>query len=132
MTEEVVKEKRKLKHEGQWKKGQSGNPNGRPKGSKTKITEKFLVDLHNSWEKRGVAALEKLYQKDVSTYVRVVASMVPKDYTINEGEGSIERIIEQLSDQELADAIASLSTAGASIAKGADKETVTDGFSTIQ
>jgi hypothetical protein len=37
-----------------WVKGQSGNPAGRPKGSKHKLQTSFWHDLHRTWKERGV------------------------------------------------------------------------------
>ena len=42
-----------------WKKGESGNPAGRPKGSRSRINEKFLVKLEDIWDRRGDEMLEK-------------------------------------------------------------------------
>ena len=84
-----------------WKPGESGNPNGRPKSVKNLINENFLRDLLNSWEKSGVKALEKLADKDVSSYVRIVAALVPKEFVINEGETALERILDEYSAEDL-------------------------------
>ena len=62
-----------------WKPGQSGNPMGRPKGSKNKISEKFLENLQDNWEKHGIGALEKAAENDPMQYVKMVASLVPRE-----------------------------------------------------
>ena len=62
-----------------WKPGQSGNPMGRPKGAKNKISEKFLENLYENWEKHGVDALEKAAESDPMPYVKMVASLVPRE-----------------------------------------------------
>ena len=62
-----------------WKQGQSGNPMGRPKGAKNKISEKFLENLYENWEKHGVDALEKAAESDPMQYVKMVASLVPRE-----------------------------------------------------
>ena len=43
-----------------WKSGQSGNPAGRPKGSRNKLSEQFLEETYEVWqeltqEKRSAA-----------------------------------------------------------------------------
>ena len=62
-----------------WKSGQSGNPLGRPKGSKNKISEKFLENLYENWERHGVKALDKAAEIDPMQYVKMVASLVPRE-----------------------------------------------------
>ena len=41
-----------------WKKGQSGNPKGRPVGARHKFSEAFCEDLHEVWKAQGKQALE--------------------------------------------------------------------------
>jgi hypothetical protein len=42
-----------------WPPGVSGNPNGRPIGSRTVFSQSFLKDLASVWAERGRAAMEK-------------------------------------------------------------------------
>ena len=42
-----------------WPPGFSGNPNGRPVGSRTVFSRGFLKDLASVWAERGRAAMEK-------------------------------------------------------------------------
>ena len=62
-----------------WKTGQSGNPLGRPKGSKNKISEKFLENLYENWERQGANALDKAAENEPMQYVKMVASLVPRE-----------------------------------------------------
>src|SRR5262249_7089105 len=41
-----------------WPAGVSGNPNGRPVGSRTVFSQGFLKDLASVWAERGRAAME--------------------------------------------------------------------------
>lgn len=89
-------------------KGQSGNPAGRPKGSRNKLAEQFWADYAAAWETSGKAALEHVAANDQSTFVRVAASLMPK-----ETEVTLRRVTaKELPDDELA-AIAAGSGEGA-------------------
>ena len=68
-----------------WKPGESGNPAGRSKGSRNKLKEAFLNDLCEAWEKHGVAAVEKVAKDDPAAFLRVVASLLPKGVTGEDG-----------------------------------------------
>jgi hypothetical protein len=59
-----------------FKPGQSGNPAGRPVGSRNKISEAFLADFHQVWQERGIDALRECPAKDL---VKVAASLCPRD-----------------------------------------------------
>lgn len=59
--------------------GQSGNPNGRPKGSRNKLGEAFLEKLLADFEANGIEAIEACRVNSPETYVRVIASILPKE-----------------------------------------------------
>lgn len=65
-----------------WKPGQSGNPLGRPKGSRNKLGEAFIEALHNDFQEHGVAAIQKVRDKKPDAYLKVIASLLPKEIKI--------------------------------------------------
>ena len=58
-TEEMALEPSKHVNGRMWPPGVSGNPNGRPVGSRTVFSQGFLKDLASVWAERGRAAMEK-------------------------------------------------------------------------
>lgn len=59
--------------------GQSGNPKGRPEGSKNRVTEDFLKALAEDFSRHGPGAIAEMREKDPGGYVRVVAALVPTE-----------------------------------------------------
>lgn len=92
-----------LREDLKWKPGQSGNPKGRPKGSRNKLGEAFLEDMMASWQKHGTEAIERVIEERPQDYLKVIASILPKELNVNLSP------IEQMNDDELIHRIRELS-----------------------
>lgn len=76
-----------------------GNP-GRPKGSRNKLGEQFLEDLLASWEKHGMSAIERVIAEKPEQYLKVVASILPKEFHAEVTERYVARIPEPATSVE--------------------------------
>lgn len=56
---------------------------GRPKGSRNKLGEAFVADLLASWEENGPETIERVREERPQDYLKVIASILPKDININ-------------------------------------------------
>ncbi|XWR40801.1 DUF5681 domain-containing protein [Sinorhizobium meliloti] len=72
-----------LRDDLKFKPGQSGNPAGRPKGARSKLGEAFLEAMHNDFEQHGVEAIVKVRSEKPDQYLKVIASILPKDLNVN-------------------------------------------------
>ena len=92
---ETTPEKTKLSPP--WQPGQSGNPAGRPKGSRNKLGEAFIEALHADFETEGAAAIVRCRNEKPDAYLKVIASILPKELKIsNESDLSDDQLIERI------------------------------------
>ncbi len=76
-----------------WRPGQSGNPNGRPKGSRNKLGEAFIQDMFDAWQmatKAGAAqgtqgqkVIADVIEKDPVAFLRSMVAILPKEFEVN-------------------------------------------------
>ena len=79
----------------------SGNiGGGRPKGARAKLGEAFIEALHQSFQDRGVEAIEKVIDEKPEQYLKVIASLMPKDVNLNISDDTGD-----MTDDELAERI---------------------------
>lgn len=94
---------------------------GRPIGARAKLGEAFLEALKEDFEAHGVAAVQKVREEKPDQYLKVIASLMPKDVNLN-WNGEVE-----MTDDELIERIRDLSAAFAPLLAGAGTTTEGEG-----
>jgi hypothetical protein len=88
-----------------FKPGVSGNPAGRPKGSRNKLAEFVLEAMANDFKRHGKAVIEKVRAERPADYLKVAAALLPRQQEIEVGPPS-EVKASDLTDDQLATFIA--------------------------
>lgn len=77
---------------------------GKAAGSRDRLSRAFLGHLADSFEKHGKSVLETLRKDDPATYIRVVASLQPKEIAVTAPLSAMD-------DGKLEEALAALTQA---------------------
>jgi hypothetical protein len=62
--------------------GETRNPNGRPVGSRQRLTEKFIKDLAAHYDQYGAMAIARVAEDNPVAYLQIVCRLLPKDVTL--------------------------------------------------
>ena len=73
-----------------WRPGQSGNPRGRPKGSRNKLSESFLQALADDFEQHGREVVETVRTTRPHDYLKIVAAVMPKRMEIERDKSDVK------------------------------------------
>jgi hypothetical protein len=76
---------------------------GRPRGTRPKLAEAFIAELHADFLEHGVATIEKVRQTRPAQYLQLIASILPRDVNVSVSA------VESMSDDELSATIRRLS-----------------------
>src|SRR5580704_10311335 len=65
-----------------WPPGQSGNPNGRPVGSRSAFSAGFTRDLAEVWAEKGKASMLYTAEKQPAMFFATCARLIPSDVRV--------------------------------------------------
>jgi hypothetical protein len=63
--------------------GNSVGKHGRPPGSRNRLGEAFVADLHNDWKQNGAEVIRRVRAEDPASYLRTVAHVLPKELDVH-------------------------------------------------
>jgi hypothetical protein len=82
-----------------WQRGgPTPNPLGRKPGTPNKFSRAFLADVAEKWHAHGAGVLEEVRRDDPATFLRVCASLVPREILLTTQNATP---VSQMSETEL-------------------------------
>jgi hypothetical protein len=90
-TERLVK---KDETSGQFLTGNKSST-GRPKGARNRLQTDFMVALQEHFRERGKAAIEIAFRESPISYLKLIASLMPREFIVEDGR------VELLGDDEI-------------------------------
>jgi Family of unknown function (DUF5681) len=79
-----------------WQPGQSGNPAGRLRGSRNKLSEEVICALLRDFREHGQKAIAKVRRTQPAAYLKVLALLVPREHKVEH-----RNPIKDLTDEQL-------------------------------
>ena len=73
--------------------GQSGNPKGRPMGSRNKLSETFVTDLAELWSERGSEILQRVADEHPEKLMAAMVQVLPKDFQVTVDQKNVKWVI---------------------------------------
>ena len=79
-----------------WQPGVSGNPAGRPRGSRNALTEEVICALLRDFRKHGEKAVAQVRREQPGVWLKVIAMLIPREHKVEHSNP-----IKDLQDEEL-------------------------------
>jgi len=86
-----------------WQPGESGNPAGRLRGSRNRLSEAVICALLRDFSKHGEQAIAKVRRTQPAAYLKCLALLVPREHKVEHSNP-----LKAMSDEELDEALAAL------------------------
>jgi hypothetical protein len=96
-----------------WQPGQSGNPAGRVRGSRNKLSEEVICALLRDFREHGQKAIAKVRREQPGVYLRVLALLCPREHRVQHSSP-----LKDLTDEQLEAMIEYIETSLAAQAGG--------------
>jgi hypothetical protein len=77
----------------QFRPGFSGNPAGRPRGSRAQLTDAFFQDLLAVWEVAGSGVLRRCAVRDTTAFLSIVAGLMPRKAQLDLELPTVEELV---------------------------------------
>ena len=80
------------------KPGEARNPGGKPVGARNRLQGDFMRRLADDFAEHGKTAIKDMREQDPASYIRAIASLMPKELEIS-------RPMDEIDDEQLDAAI---------------------------
>ena len=79
-----------------WQPGVSGNPAGRLRGSRNKLSEEVICALLRDFREHGQKAIARVRRTQPAAYLKILALLVPREHKVEHGNP-----LKKLTDEQL-------------------------------
>jgi Family of unknown function (DUF5681) len=86
-----------------WQRGVSGNPAGRPRGSRNKLTEAVVCALLRDFSEHGEKAIAKVRRDQPGVWLKIIAMVIAREQRVENSnplkdltDGQLEAMIEYI------------------------------------